>query len=266
MSLSYTGNSEVADRIGSTNKENIHADYFLLVYKLCEKVNTSNKAEMFNDFVSSALELHGTFVENSTMKSLQCGLIPSMKGILSFTNIPLLKNVILMFAPELKDQFEEYRKNFTGYLLVTKITTFIKSSVNDLKFAERVSFQSTALAMPALNLSTLSIKTGITVTDHTLQYVKDLCYDVAEVFSIPDYLTVLHTIAEGCIQVTLFVPSSLETQIKNRIHENNDNFKKWSIMEVMLNDECIFFPQEPPGIAQQTMKCKPLTLFMQKNS
>jgi len=148
-------------------------------------------------------------------------------GLLDFKNYDILRSIIKEYASddgELTQQMEEYVKEVAGYILVTKMKTYVDAVFPQDEDSE---------ADPEL-FDTLSSKVGENVTECTLQYVKDLWDSLALRFKIPQSALLFKRVAEGCIEITWNVPSHLTNFVISRARENTEYFRKKKVLRLAI--------------------------------
>ena len=142
---------------------------------------------------------------------------------------------------ETKKKLFEYTQLLNAHNVTVKIVNWIKQKDLDKKDIEFPQ------PLPSHDCTELSAKLRpYKVTDKTLQYVKELWEAIAEdLLELPDLDAVLYDIKEGCLFITWLISASEEMKqlIRRRVSCCEEFFKTHSIIQFILNDECIYEEQ-----------------------
>ena len=148
----------------------------------------------------------------------------------------LLEQVIKRFVPQLTDEMEQYKRDRTGFQLVTKIKDFIPMA----KFSDPESVQGLETKRTTRNLKRLSVVLDQCVSDNTLQYVEELWESLASILRLPPLTAVLDVILEESVRIVWLIPSDLVPQAIEMAHENANCFREHPILNVVIGNECVF--------------------------
>ena len=165
----------------------------------------------------------------------------SERGLWNYDNYYLLQNIIYKFAhddSELKGMMQQYQRDLTGHILALKIPTYL-DAINAYKDPTSNSENSTTSISPEL-FEKLQVKVKVKITDHSVKYVFDLWQSLTDQFILPKPALILHSIAEGCIDITWLVPANLVKHITKMVQDNSSMFAKQQILKVMLEEQCIY--------------------------
>ena len=124
------------------------------------------------------------------------------------------------------------------------VTTSIVDLINKKNLDERDFIMTNSVPFP--DYSKLSVKLyPYKVTDKTLQDVKQLWEDIARNLQMPDLDAVLCGVKEGCVLISWLILASEEMKylIRRRVSCCEEFFRRWNIVQFMLNDECIYQEQ-----------------------
>ena len=161
----------------------------------------------------------------------------SKAGLLNFKNYGILRSIIKKYASddhELTQQMGEYEEEVAGYALVTKMQNFV-----DADF-----LQGESEADPDL-FSALSLKVRENITEHTLQYVKEVWDSLARTLKLPHSALLFKRVAEGCLEMIWTVPSHLTDFIVKRAQESTEYFQDQRVLRVTIANRCIYEWEAP---------------------
>lgn len=159
-------------------------------------------------------------------------------GLLDYKNYGILQSIIKEYASddgELTQKMEEYVKEVAGYILVTKMITYVDAVFLQDKDSE---------ADPKL-FDKLSLKVGGNVTEHTLQYVKDLWDSLALQLKIPQSALLLEMVAKGCIEITWNLPYHLTNFVISRARENTEYFREKKVLRLAIANRYVHEVEAP---------------------
>jgi len=159
-------------------------------------------------------------------------------GLLNYKNYDILRSIIQEYASddqELNEKLTEYGEEVAGYAVVTKMEEHMDSELQQ---------REQSVADPKL-FSVLSLKVGQNVTEHTLQYVKEVWDSLAQRLQIPHSALLFEEVADGCIEITWKFPSHLTTFIIRRAQENTNYFREQRVLRVTIADRCIYEGEAP---------------------
>ena len=162
----------------------------------------------------------------------------SQAGLLNYTNYGILRSIIIEYASddqELNQQMREYEDEVAGYALVTSMKDYVDAELQQCEPAE---------VDPEL-LSVLSLKVGESVTEHTLQYVKEVWDSLASRLKLPQSALLFEKIADGCIEMTWILPSHLTNFVIRQARENTEYFIERRVLRVIIANRCIYDGEAP---------------------
>lgn len=132
---------------------------------------------------------------------------------------------------------EQYKQDLTGYMLTTAIKDHLDA---DLEHPTR-----RIRPMPRKKLfSKLSCKLNVKITNHSLDYVRDVWKSLAELFSLPILTLLLREIAEGCLEIMWWFPSELVAYVSQAAKENELYFKMQQFVWVSVDGVRIYTESE----------------------
>ena len=196
----------------------------------------------------------------------------SEHGLWDYHNYYLLQNIIDKFAHddiELKGMMQQYQRDLTGHILALQIPTYL-DAINAYKDPTSNSKNSTTdieeSILPTISpekklklFKKLQVKVKVKITDHSVNYVIDLWQSLTDQFVLPKPALILHSIAEGCIDITWLIPANLVKHITKMVQDNSSMFAKQHILKLMLEDLCICpvdTEREPPLPEYDSIKQK----------
>ena len=156
-------------------------------------------------------------------------------GLWNYHNYYLLQNIIYKFAHddiELKGMMQQYQSDLTGHILALKIPTYLDAINIEENIIPTISHKLFKKLQVKVN--------GVNITDHSVNYVIDLWQSLTHQFVLPKPALILHSIAEGCINITWLVPANLVKHITKMVQDNSSMFAKLQILKVMLEEQCIY--------------------------
>ena len=162
----------------------------------------------------------------------------SKRGMLNYKNFHILRSIVDNYASddeELKEETRKYSEELAGFALVAHMQDYVD--------AESQQDQPTE-ADPEL-FSVLSFKVGENVTDHTLQYVKDVWDSLAHRLKLPHSSLLFERIAEGCLEIIWTVPSHLNNFIIRQAQENAEYFQEQQVLRATIANRCIYQGEAP---------------------
>lgn len=198
-------------------------------YQPQDNSNDSRKVDS-SDFVK---KLFDTAKDLSDVLVVLCG-----KGLLDYKNYDILRSIIKEYASddgELTQQMEEYVEEVAGYILVTKLITYVDDVFLHDKDSE---------ADPKL-FAKLSLKVGGNLTEHTLQYVKDLWDSLALQFKIPRSALLLEMVANGCIEITWNLPFHLTNFVISQARESTEYFREKKVLRLAIANRYVHDVEAP---------------------
>ena len=155
-------------------------------------------------------------------------------------NYYLLESIIEEYGDEkTKEMVEQYKRDLTGYILVTKIKDHLDAV--DLEHPTR-----RVLPIPQEKLFSL-LKTkvkGVNITHHSLEYIRDLWESLQNQFSLPKHILVLYRIGEGCLELTWCIPSELAAYIIQKAKEREQYFTEQRFISVTVDGVHIYTESE----------------------
>ena len=160
------------------------------------------------------------------------------RGMLSYENCHILHSVVDTYASddqELKEEMRKYEEELTGYALVTGM----KEHVDAVSPQDEESEANTGL------FTLLSLKVGENLTEHTLQYVKEMWDSLAHLLKLPHSALLFKKVAEGCIEMVWTVPSHLTDFIIRRAQESTECFREQRVLRVTVANRCIYEGEAP---------------------
>ena len=205
-------------------EENVSPDDFrtftITIFPSCPIEKLSNVREMFNAIIKHR---RWSYQEHRKLRNI----LHKMK----------------IADPETKAKFNNYSQLLHSYNVTTRILDWIKRKKLDQRHF------SSAQSPSSSDHSKLNVKLRpYKVNDKTLQYVKELWEAITEdLLELPDLDAVLYDIAEGCICVTWLIPATeeLEHLIRRQVSCREDFLERHNIVQLILNDECIYKEQVP---------------------
>ena len=175
----------------------------------------------------------------------------TMEGTWGFMNYYLLESIIKQYGDDrTKEMMEQYKRDLTGYLLVTKIQDHL-DAVNIEHPTRRM------LPIPQEELFSL-LKTkikGINITNQSLKYVEDLWQSLREQFSLPKHILVLYKIAEGCLEISWCIPSELAAHIIRKAKESEHYFREQQFLRVSVDGVNIYTESEAGDQLKDMVSC-----------
>ena len=159
-------------------------------------------------------------------------------GLLNYRNYSILRSLIDYYASddqELNEKMQEYEEEVAGYAVATKMQDYVDVESQQCEQSE---------TDPEL-FKVLSLKLGENVTDHTLQYVKEVWDSLASRLKLPHSALLFERVAEGCIEIIWTVPSHLTNFIVKRALENTEYFREKRVLRVTVADRCIYEGEAP---------------------
>ena len=203
--------------------------YLIIMYSSPDTMDASNTV---NRVLGSASRLDEIFLKLSEY------------GLWNYHNYYLLQNIIDKFAHddiELKGMMEQYQSDLTGHILALQIPTYL----------DAINIEETIIPTISHKLfKKLQVKVnGVNITDHSVNYVIDLWQSLTHLFVLPKPALILHSIAEGCINITWLVPANLVEHITKVVRDESSMFAKQHIFKMMLEEQCIYpvdTEREPP--------------------
>ena len=197
-----------------------------------EDDSNDSRAVDASDFVDKVLD---------TTQSLSDVLVAlTNRGMLSFKNCHILRSIIDKYASddqELKEEMRKYEEELTGFALVTGM----KDYVDDVSLSpqDEESEANTGL------FTLLSLKVGKNVTDHTLQYVKEVWDSLAHLLKLPHSALLFKRVAEGCLEMIWTVPSHLTDFIIRRAQKSTEYFQEQQVLRVTVANRSIYEGEAP---------------------
>ena len=140
-------------------------------------------------------------------------------GLWDYLNYYLLEEIIEEFARydiELNDMMKQYQQDLTGHILAQKIAIYLEATKYLISMSEDETWDDetwddvSVLSLPPTKhklYRKLSAICNVNVTDHTIKYVVDLWRSLAIQFVLPQLPMILHSIAEGHINLSDIEPS-----------------------------------------------------------
>ena len=224
--------------------------------KLDSKEITSNR---FRLFLGNLYSCQGKMNGNQFVKKLlkPSASISEMFGTLTvegawgFMNYYLLESIIKQYGDDrTKEMMEQYKRDLTGYLLVTKIK-------DHLDAVDREHPTRRMLPIPQEELFSL-LKTkikGINITNQSLKYVEDLWQSLRELFSLPKHILVLYKIAKGCLEILWCIPSELAAYIIRKAKESEHYFREQQFLRVSVDGVDIYTESEAGDQLKDMVSC-----------
>ena len=155
----------------------------------------------------------------------------TVEGEWDVVNYYLLESIIEEYGDDrTKEMMEQYKRDLTGYMLVTKIKDHLDAV--DLENPTR-----RILPIPQEELFSLlmtKIK-GVNITDQSLQYVKDLWESLRKQLSLPKHILVLYKIAKGCLIMMWYIPFKLAAYVIQKAKESEDYFREQQFLRVSVD-------------------------------
>ena len=210
---------------------------FLTAHYLPEEDDNDTRAIDPSKFVSQVL---GT--AQSVSEILQSLMI---HRLLNYKNFDVLRSIINHYASddvEMKVKLDEYEQEFAGYVLVTKMKDYLNAEIQQSEQSE---------SDPKL-LDELSLKVKANVTEKTLTYVNELWKSLVRQVKLPVTALLFHKIAEGCVEITWFLPCHLTEFTTRRLQESTDYFQEKNILQVTIAGRCVY--EELPRVQESTRK------------
>ena len=163
-----------------------------------------------------------------------------------YWNYHLLEQVIEMFGyddEEMLTNMEQYKKNFSGYKIATKLKTHIAALD-----AETIALSAGATSgsnVPQTKpnpeyFSKLSLKLGEPVAGYSLDYLDKLWRSLRIHLLLPPLSLLLDTVHQGCVCVTWLIPSYLAPQAIERAQLSAEVFKGYQILEIKIDSKSIY--------------------------
>ena len=203
---------------------------FLTAHYLPEEDDNDTRAINPSIFVSKVL---GT--AQSISEILQSLMV---HRLLSYKNFYVLRSIIDHYASdviEMKRKLDEYEQELAGYVLVTKMKDYLNAELQQNELSEP----------DAKLLHELSIKVKANVTEKTLKYVSELQDSLAYQVKLPVTAVLFHKIAEGCVEITWFLPCHLNEFMTRRLRESTDYFQEENILRVTIAGRCVYDELSP---------------------
>ena len=210
---------------------------FLTAHYLPEEDDNDTRAIDLTKFVSQVL---GT--AQSVSEILQSLMI---HRLLNYKNFDVLRSIINHYASddvEMKVKLDEYEQELAGYVLVTKMKDYLNAEIQQSEQSE---------SDPKL-LDELSLKVKANVTEKTLTYVNELWKSLVRQIKLPVTALIFHKIAEGCVEITWFLPSHLTEFTTRRLQESTNYFQEENILRVTIADRCVY--EELPPVQESARK------------
>ena len=198
---------------------------FLTAQYLPEEDDNDTRAIDPSKFVSEVL---GT--AQSVSETLQSLLV---HHLLSYKNFDILHSIIDHYASDdvgMKTKLDEYEEELAGYVLVTKMKDYLNAELQQNELSE---------PDPKL-LHELSVKVKANVTERTLKYVSELRDSLVYRVKLPVTAVLFHKIAEGCVEITWFLPCHLTEFTIRRLQESTDYFQQEKILRVTIAGRCVY--------------------------
>ena len=242
--------------VAQNNIAKIRGSFATLVTRSCTKLRSRAIVDDVKTYLitmySSPDTLDGSNTVNrvlgsaNSFKDISLALINY--GLLDYRNYYLLQNIIEKFARddiELKDMIKQYQRDLTGHILTLHISTYLDAmnAYKDHSSNSENSTESEEDISPEEKhklFKKLQVKVKVNITDHSLSYVNDLWQSLTDELVLPKPALILHGIAEGCISITWLIPANLVKHITKMLHEQSSMFEKQHIVEVMLEEQCIY--------------------------
>ena len=210
---------------------------FLTAHYLPEEDDNDTRAIDPTKFVSQVL---GT--AQSVSEILQSLMI---HRLLNYKNFDVLRSIINHYASddvEMKVKLDEYEQELAGYVLVTKMKDYLNAEIQQSEQSE---------SDPKL-LDELSLKVKANVTEKTLTYVNELWKSLVRQIKLPVTALIFHKIAEGCVEITWFLPCHLTEFTTRQLQESTDYFQEENILRVTIADRCVY--EELPPVQESARK------------
>ena len=165
-----------------------------------------------------------------------------------YLNYYLLQSINEEFASddnELNGMMEQYQRDLTGHVLTQKIQTYLDANKYPVTTSDsESSADENITSLPPKQkhklYKKLSAEVEANITDHSVKYVYDLWRSLANQFRLPRPAMILHRIAEGCICITWLIPANLVNHVTRMAQETAHMFAKQHILQVMLEEHCIY--------------------------
>jgi len=162
----------------------------------------------------------------------------TVEGAWDFLNYYPLECIIEKFGNDsTRKMMEQYKRDLTGYTLMTAIKDHL----------DAIGMRHPTCRIPMSQeylFFRLSCKVKAKITNHSLQYVRDVWVSLAERFSLPMLTLLLHKIAKGCLEITWRVPSELAAYVVQKAIESEDYFFKQQFLQLSVNDVHIYTESE----------------------
>ena len=142
---------------------------------------------------------------------------------------------------ELRGSMEQYKKDLSGYITVTKLNVHIIAALE--RDAEMTTTSDLSLMETNYDrqcFRELSIKLDRPFGDYTLDYLHTLWTSLQTLLRLPPMTLLLDTIRKGCICVTWLIPTHLALQATERARQSIKFFEEYPILSVIINDELVY--------------------------
>ncbi len=148
-------------------------------------------------------------------------------GLWNYLDYELLESIIDEFA-EGDESFQgllvDYQQQLSGFKLSTLLDIyiqFVQPENERLQQAAGDDLLPKRDPDPAF-FTKLSVKTGVEISEHWLNYVYELRKRLSRFISLPPIALLLDKIAEGCVCVTWRIPTEFAAQVIRAVQENKD--------------------------------------------
>ena len=136
----------------------------------------------------------------------------------------------------------EYEQELAGYVLVTRMKDYLNAEIQQNEQSE---------SSPKL-LHELLLKLRANVTEKTLTYVDELWKSLVRLVKLPVTALIFHKIAEGCVEITWFLPCHLTEFTIRQLRESIDYFQQQNILRVTIAGRCVY--EELPPVQESARK------------
>ena len=226
------------------NESKLRVEFGALLDQSCDELEAKVPANKFRTFAKAVFSPANYIGKSEDVREM-LDAITDQNGW-NYQHHTSLEMILCHFKIS-DEKLQEYNQLLSHFNVTTKIKDWIEKNNLDKK----QSHDSPAPILPHDCVKLSAKLSPHTVTEKSLQYVQDLWKDITNcLLQLPNLDAVLYDIEKGCVLITWLIPATINaaTRIRNRVHICEDFFTKWEIVELMVNEECIYPEQQVPII------------------
>ena len=172
--------------------------------------------------------------------------------LLTYLNIAGLEQIIKHFCEgdlEVKSKMEQYKKDWSGFELATKIkeSDYISKARSKFTYGSYKPASDLQPKRTPAYLTALAMKLEYYVAEYHLDYLRELWELLSTVLSLPPLYLILDAVIMGSVIVVWHIPTDVVSEATKRAKQNASFFESYPILKVTIGDDCVYSKTEPTG-------------------